>query len=640
MMLGRGIALVALLLTLLPAVWPGGARAQDGAAEPLAAVRQLVAAGQIDAAQSQLRQLLLESTEDVVRQEAMTLLADLLWQQQLPEQALAYARRLPPAVLSPDLWQALVAEQISLGQFDAAQQLLDSRPVPTNAASAPERLRLQLRLAQARGQQLQALMLYSQLLQQPAAADEGLWHELETLVRQLPAAERAEAEFMFAGTGLEPLLQLPDLREQVRQSRQLAADAPERRTLTHQLSQLLAAATAPALRQQLVALLDQLNGTPWQRRAIGVLLPLTGRYAPFGQMVRQGMELAAAQAGADAAELLFRDSAADPARAVDELRQLVEQERVLAVLGPLSSEAAQACAPLADQLQVPLLSLSHWPDLPAQGAYVFRHSLTSRLQVETLLDYSFGRLGLTRYAILQPDNSSGERFARLFAEAVRRRGGQVHSWQRYAEQATDFRPQLLALRDLPAGLDAGSLAVADREQHNRRQQGLPTLGFEALFLPDYAEQIALLAPQLVYYGIEGVQLLGIHGWRSEQLQQQAGPYVAGALFCDGFCADGARPAAQRFVRDYQARYGEPPTLLEAQGYDCARLLLQLVRQCEAPTPALLREELLRPDPLRYQEMVSGLSGFAADGEAQVQLCLLRFGNRGIEPLPPAGVPLP
>ena len=113
MMLGRGIALVALLLTLLPAVWPGGARAQDGATEPLAAVRQLVATGQIDAAQSQLRQLLLESTEDVVRQEAMTLLADLLWQQQLPEQALAYARRLPPAVLSPDLWQALVAEQIS-----------------------------------------------------------------------------------------------------------------------------------------------------------------------------------------------------------------------------------------------------------------------------------------------------------------------------------------------------------------------------------------------------------------------------------------------------------------------------------------------------------------------------------------------
>jgi ABC-type branched-subunit amino acid transport system substrate-binding protein len=41
-----------------------------------------------------------------------------------------------------------------------------------------------------------------------------------------------------------------------------------------------------------VRLWERLTGQDWQQRAVGVLLPLSGRYATFGEPVRRGMDLA------------------------------------------------------------------------------------------------------------------------------------------------------------------------------------------------------------------------------------------------------------------------------------------------------------------------------------------------------------
>ncbi|NIQ94532.1 MAG: hypothetical protein GWN87_10185, partial [Desulfuromonadales bacterium] len=60
--------------------------------------------------------------------------------------------------------------------------------------------------------------------------------------------------------------------------------------------------------------------------------------------------------------------------------------------------------------------------------------------------------------------------------------------------------------------------------------------FDALFIPDYADRVGMIAPQLAYYGIEELPLLGINGWNSPDLLRVAGAFVEGAIFVDGFFA--------------------------------------------------------------------------------------------------------
>ena len=68
------------------------------------------------------------------------------------------------------------------------------------------------------------------------------------------------------------------------------------------------------------------------------------------------------------------------------------------------------------------------------------------------------------------------------------------------------------------------------EVEKKRRMLPPETTFEALFIPDFAENVAMLLPQLVYYGVENVQLLGSNGWSSPKLVRNAGErYVNGAV---------------------------------------------------------------------------------------------------------------
>ena len=96
----------------------------------------------------------------------------------------------------------------------------------------------------------------------------------------------------------------------------------------------------------------QLPSTRGARGSIGVVLPLTGPYARFGEESLYGVMLAADLFGADADDpeapsvrLVVRDSAGDPARAGAAVRELAADESVVAIVGPLLSAEARPPRP-------------------------------------------------------------------------------------------------------------------------------------------------------------------------------------------------------------------------------------------------------------------------------------------------------
>ena len=639
-----------LLLVLSTLTVPNASYAAQVMATPQASLslqpaKMFYEAGDHHAALSTLRRYILDYPDSPYLPEAHTLMARILLDEHRDDAALFYLERIPIEQRSDAGYLLMAVAMQNLGEMLEADGVLSA--VGADIFSGKDLAlfyRTQANSLLFHQQPLQAMVILRSALQFSAPGEQiALFKQVQRLLLQLSAAEVDEAAFMFAATELNDALALYRAEQAF-----TGGDTDLARQL---VEPLIWSAQTVAAKIDAAQLLDRIYGQRWYQRAIGVVLPLSGRYAPFGELVRQGIELAAAQQMDNPVHFIFLDSQADPERAAMAVRSLVDGDRVLAVIGPLTGDAAQRAVTIADSAQVPMLLLSHRRGLPSQGEYIFRNSLTVKQQAEALADYAIETLGLNTYAILSPDNRVGAEFAEQFSVAVENRGGDILQRMKFAEQATDFRRQLLLLKGEDPNLTTEELQklVAEKEAQATAEaveravllgedivrapqeipDWLPTVEFEALFIPAYAERIALIAPQLAYYGIENVQLFGINGWNSPTLIQQAGRYTRGAIFSDGFYADSQDEQVVAFVEAYQQRFGDKPSILEAQGYDCAQILLTLLAQPETVSPVMLQQALIDIDHYRG---VTGIQGFDDFGEAQRKLFLLKMDRRDLQQL--------
>ncbi len=526
------------------------------------------------------------------------------------QEALLYTGRIPADQKGPE---ALLIEGVSLvatGQYQAAlATLLNTDPAPLTPADRSRRI---VALAEAQaglGNHLEALTF----IHRSAEPTDGKLLELaHTILKErLSPAELDEAVFMFRGTAIGQDAQLQQaLRAYSRH------DQDEARRLTAAVVQN---STPFPYRHEAIALWEQLTGSPFLQRSIGVMLPLTGRYATFGQLVRRGMELAGElhDQTRPPIRLVFRDSGAAAEESARIVTELAGEAGVMAIAGPLTGGAAAVAAEQAQRIGIPLLSLSPRDGLPETGSFIFRNSLTSRQQVEALVRHAMERQGITSFAVLHPESKLGYEMTDLFIREVQYRGGRVVATQTYDEKATDFRRQVKLLK----GEDPNVPDEAAKERETVRRAPLP---FQALFIPDYADKISLIAPQLVFYGIEGAQLLGINGWNSPDLLRTTGRYLQGAIFVDGFFLASADPAIRQFVDNYLTKYGEEPTILEAQGFDVANILFAQLDRPEIRSRQELQQALTQ---LVNFPGVSGSTSFGPGGDALKTLFLLQV-DRG------------
>ncbi|HRY61138.1 MAG TPA: ABC transporter substrate-binding protein, partial [Candidatus Fermentibacter sp.] len=87
-----------------------------------------------------------------------------------------------------------------------------------------------------------------------------------------------------------------------------------------------------------------------------------------------------------------------------------------------------------------------------------------------------------------------------------------------------------------------------------------------------AYEAVQIAPQLRYYSLDAV-ILGTSGLDNEAVLRLGGEYMEGAVFTCSFGAGSTYPPTSSFVFHFRRRYGNDPSILAAQGYDAASVLL-------------------------------------------------------------------
>ena len=402
--------------------------------------------------------------------------------------------------------------------------------------------------------------------------------------------------------------------------------------------------------------------------SVGCVLPLSGSYALFGQRALNGIEMALSQTGQMGGGIPFtiivKDSRSDPDAAKKAVDQL-DQQKVGAILGPMS--AAEATSESAQARGIPSLILTQRDGIPDIGAYVFRNFITPQMQVRSLVSFALEELGARRFAILYPDENYGRRYMNLFWDQVVNYGGVVNGVEMYDPEGTDFAnpikkmagifydvPKDLGVTSIPriqasllpfmenanrsekdliadpveriSGIPLDRKAIDNLGRHNsdREDQWHPIVEFDAVFIPDAPKKAGLIIPQLAYYDIRDVYLLGTNLWNSGTLLDMSGEYMKGALIADGFFAESQSETVKQFVAAFKHAYGRVPGFIEAVAYDSAMMVFQTMRQSATDSRRDLKQALLQINDF---EGVSGRTGFAQNGEAEKTLHMLRI-NRG------------
>ncbi|MDY0039361.1 MAG: penicillin-binding protein activator [Desulforhabdus sp.] len=320
---------------------------------------------------------------------------------------------------------------------------------------------------------------------------------------------------------------------------------------------------------------------PLNANRIGSLLPLNGPYRKYGSSVLRGIAMAEQEWNRTHPDqqvtVIVKDTQAEPELARKSFESLAKNEGVLAIVGPLGVKSAKAVFPDANKWNMPLLALSQKDEDTGNNPYVLHAFLDNRELVQTLVDFCRERLDYTKFATLYPNDRYGQRLSKDFAEAVQEKGGDLLASVAYEPDSNDFKAPIQKL--------------IDTAKKNSPPSGLNITPFEALFIPDQVQTVALIAPQLPYYNVVGATLLGTNLWEEESLAQAGGAYVENALFATPFFPDSNVRETQSFRQKYESIYRSPPTYLEAQAYDALMLLLHA--RSMLPPSAIDRASLLQ-----------------------------------------------
>jgi ABC-type branched-subunit amino acid transport system substrate-binding protein len=294
---------------------------------------------------------------------------------------------------------------------------------------------------------------------------------------------------------------------------------------------------------------------------IGVILPLSGRNSSFGIMARDGMKLAAGDMGftdGPRVNLIIKDCADNPASATYAVTDLARDGDVLAIVGPMSKDSATAAAKEAQLQKIPIITLTRTQGITDIGDYVFRNFLTNPDEIRGLVRYIVQGRGLTRFAILYPDDAYGREMKELFTRETGYYGARVVAETPYQGETADFRA---TMKDLI------SSAGGDKKKP----------GFDGLFIPDYYSIVGMIIPYVYYYDLKNVTLIGTDGWNDPGLLSIGGDMLIGSYFADGFSPNSDRPEVKRFVEDFKTAFGREPGVLEAYGYDTIKMIQYLVK---------------------------------------------------------------
>lgn len=326
---------------------------------------------------------------------------------------------------------------------------------------------------------------------------------------------------------------------------------------------------------------------------IGMTSAITGPYSEFGEGIRRAAEIAVEEWNAKGGingqpiEFIVLDDQLKAEQAASNFQQLIEKEKVHAVIGPAGSGPTLAVLPRAIAEGIPYINpiaqtvTITYPDGSGTEPYknIFSFAIQNDVEAEVIAKY-VGILGFKKVALLGESTPYGQSGLDIVEELLQEQGVEILGREQYDQQATNVTAQLSKLNK--PGIEA-LICIG--------------LGADAATVIKDANRLAMHVP-----------MVGTNGMFSIPFVELAGDLVVGNYGATNatYATSDLHPAAKSFAQKWKEKYGndrwygpgDTPQSFFAQnasGYDAINLFLTSIEQAGTLEYSAIIEQMNQAD---------------------------------------------
>lgn len=309
---------------------------------------------------------------------------------------------------------------------------------------------------------------------------------------------------------------------------------------------------------------------------VGVLLPLSGDAARYGQGLKQAALMALEDMNNDNLILQFYDTQSSPEGAEEAAENAIRQKAQM-IIGPLTGTSVRAISDETKARGIPVVAFS--TDSGALQSQVYTLGLLVEEQVNRIIGYAAAK-GRRNFALLVPDNSTGIAAAQAAVKTTAGSDAKVIKIAFYSPKSTDFSEVIRQMSDYErrsAGInkEKNRLKALAQKGDTEAAKALRRLAakdtdngvdFDAVLIPESGAKLKSAVAMFGYYDVFApeVKFLGTSVWENTRLNKES--TLTGSWY----------PAMSRthnayFNKKYHSLFGEYPQSLYAFAYDAVAL---------------------------------------------------------------------
>ena len=315
---------------------------------------------------------------------------------------------------------------------------------------------------------------------------------------------------------------------------------------------------------------------------VGVLLPLTGSAARYGQGLKRAALMALEDMNNDNMILQFYDTQSSPAGAEAAVNNAIEQKAQL-IIGPLTSSSVKAISPITKSYGIPVVAFSS--DASVLQSQVYTLGLLVEEQVNRIIGYAIAK-GRRNFALLVPDNATGLAVARAAVKRTAGSNAKIGRIAFYSPQTNDFSEIISQLSDyekrsaavtkeknrLKALADKGDINATRELRRLSLKDTDSEVDFDAVLIPESGAKLKSAVAMFGYYDVFApqVKFLGTSVWENTRLNKES-------TLIGSWYPSMSRTHKAYFNQRYYSLFNEYPQTLYAFAYDAVALASALAK---------------------------------------------------------------
>lgn len=315
---------------------------------------------------------------------------------------------------------------------------------------------------------------------------------------------------------------------------------------------------------------------------IGAIGPLTGDSSIGGLDELAGKQMAIEDANANGGvlgkklQLFSEDDASQPSQSASAAMKLINQDKVVAIVGAHNSPATLAVMEVISKQGIPIITPgSSSPKITSiNNEWVARSFPSDSIQARSLVNYAVNKMGVKRIGLIYVNDDFGKGGYEAIKKAAAANGVEIAAAESFMGEDKDMRTQLTKIK---------------------------TSNVDGLFIWSQYLPGSLVMKQAREMGWD-VQFYGSTGIVHPKTFELAGAAYTGTIQTVPFIPNIPDPEKQAWVKRYEGKFGRKPSQNSARAYDGTMILIDAIKRAGSADPKAIR------DAMRNTKDFPGLQG--------------------------------